>query len=135
MFWPIWLCRAAPASDGPSSMSGQAALLVGVAGHHRDDDRDDDEDRQQDQGDDRQAVAQEALADQLPVGPDRDEVDLVDLGRGADSVPGPVDVDALHRSASQYLMRGSTKPYRTSASRLPDDHDDADQHARREIVG
>ena len=50
-----------------------------------------------DDRDDRQPVAEEPLANELPVGPDRDEIDLVDLGRERQRAGAGTDVDA-HRS-------------------------------------
>ena len=79
----------------------QARLLVGVAGDRGDDDGHRRQGRHHDQADDRQAVLHEALADQLPVGPDRRQVDLVDgrlrlTGGGGDRC----ELGALHGDPS-----------------------------------
>ena len=64
----------------------------------------------EEQRDDRQAVLEEALADQLPVGADGDEVDFVDFGGGrGQRCRGGRELDPFH-CRPQYLMRGSTTP-------------------------
>ena len=96
----------------------------------RDRDRDHDDDRQHDQRDDRQAVAEEALADELPVGTDRDEIDLVDLGRGCSTrVPVRTSTDCIGRPL--VLDAGIDHAVQDVRDQVAEDHEEPRQHAGR----